>query len=39
MRAISNKGFGNGKAKLDNGYRLFLDMLAYKLKERGGKLV
>lgn len=39
MRAMSNKGFGNGKATLDNGYGMFLDMLAYKLQERGGELV
>ena len=35
IRAISNKGFGNGKATLDNGYGLFLSMLEYKLAERG----
>ena len=35
MRAMSNKGFGNGKATLDNGYGLFLSMLEYKLSERG----
>ena len=35
----SNKGFGNGKATLDNGYGMFLAMLDYKLAERGGKLV
>ena len=35
MRAMSNKGFGNGKATLDNGYGLFLHMLKYKLSERG----
>lgn len=39
MRAMSNKGFGNGKATLDNGYGMFLDMLTYKLQERGGKLI
>ena len=27
MRAMSNKGFGNGKATLDNGYGLFLNLL------------
>ena len=32
MKAISNKGFHNGKATLDNGYGLFLNMLEYKLK-------
>ena len=35
MKAMSNKGFGNGKATLDNGYGLFLDMLEYKLHDRG----
>lgn len=35
MRAMSNKGFGNGKATLDNGYGLFLVMLEYKLNDRG----
>ena len=34
MRAMSNKGFGNGKATLDNGYGLFLSMLSYKLSDR-----
>ena len=35
MRAMSNSGFGNGKATLDNGYAMFLDMLEYKLADRG----
>lgn len=39
MRAMSNKGFGNGKATMDNGYGMFLNMLAYKLQDRGGFLV
>ena len=39
MQAMSNKGFGNGKATLDNGYGLFLDMLKYKLAERGKHFV
>ena len=39
MRSMSNKGFGNGKATLDNGYGMFLNMLGYKLRERGGYLV
>ncbi|MBR5207850.1 MAG: transposase [Erysipelotrichaceae bacterium] len=34
MRSMSNKGFGNGKATLDNGYGMFLNMLEYKLTER-----
>ena len=39
MQAMSNKGFGNGKATMDNGYGMFLNMLAYKLAERGKRLV
>ena len=39
MKAISNKGFGNGKATMDNGYGMFQNMLAYKLAERGKHLV
>ena len=39
MRSLSNKGFGNGKSTLDNGYGMFLAMLDYKLAGRGGKLV
>lgn len=39
MRAMSNKGFGNGKATLDNGYGLFLNMLEYKLHDRGKHFV
>ena len=35
MRSMANKGFGNGKATLDNGYGMFLSMLEYKLLERG----
>ena len=35
MRAMSNKGFGNGKATLDNGYGLFQQLLEYKLSDRG----
>lgn len=35
MRAMSNKGFGNGKSTLDNGYGIFLNMLEYKLTDRG----
>ncbi len=35
MKSLANKGFGNGKATLDNGYGLFLNMLEYKLFERG----
>lgn len=39
MRALANKSFGNGKATLDNGYGLFLQMLTYKLQARGGLLI
>ncbi len=39
MRAMSNKGFGNGKATLDNGNGIFLHMLEYKLADRGKYLV
>ena len=35
MRSMSNKGFRNGKATLDNGYGMFRDMLEYKLTDRG----
>ena len=35
MKSMSNKGFGNGKATMDNGYGMFLNMLEYKLAERG----
>lgn len=35
MTSMANKGFGNGKATLDNGYGMFLNMLEYKLVERG----
>ena len=34
MRNMSNKGFKNGKATMDNGYGMFLSMLEYKLMER-----
>lgn len=39
MKAISNKGFGNGKATMDNGYGMFLRFLEYKLLDRGKVLV
>lgn len=35
MKNIANKGFGNGKATMDNGYGMFLSMLEYKLKDKG----
>lgn len=39
MKSMSNKGFGNGKATMDNGYGMFLNMLAYKLADKGKYLV
>lgn len=39
MRSLSNKGFGNGKATLDNGYGMFLSMLEYKLADRNKYLI
>ena len=36
---MSNKGFENGKATLDNGYGMFVNMLGYKLSDRGKRLV
>ena len=39
MRAMSNKGFGNGKATLDNGYGMFTTMLDYKLRNQGKLLI
>ena len=39
MKSISNKGFGNGKATMDNGYGMFLNMLEYKLLDRGKHFV
>lgn len=35
MQAISNKGFHNGKATMDNGYGMFLNFLEYKLADKG----
>ena len=35
MKAMANRGFGNGKATMDNGYGLFLKILEYKLNDRG----
>lgn len=39
MKAMSNKGFGNGKATLDNGYGTLLSMLEYKLSDRNKYLI
>ena len=35
MKAMANKGFGNGKATMDNGYGIFLTFLKYKITDRG----
>ena len=39
MKAVSNRGFGNGKATMDNGWGMFLRMLEYKLRDCGGVLI
>ena len=39
MKAMSNKGFGNGKATMDNGYGSFVSMLDYKLSARNKYLI
>lgn len=39
MNAMANKGFGNGKATLDNGYGMFLTLLEYKLRYYGKQLI
>ena len=39
MKAMSNKGFGNGRATLDNGYGMFLNLLEYKLSDRNKYLI
>lgn len=39
MTAMGNKGFKNGKATYDNGYGMFLNMLEYKLSDRGKTFV
>lgn len=39
MKSLANKGFGNGKATMDNGYGVFLNMLDYKLARKGGNLI
>lgn len=39
MRSMSNKGFRNGKATMDNGYGMFLNMLEYKLADRGKRFI
>lgn len=39
MKSLSNKGFGNGKATLDNAWGMFTVMLDYKLQEQGKQLI
>ena len=39
LKAISNSGFKNGKATMDNGYGMFINMLEYKLSDRGKQLI
>lgn len=39
MKSLSNKGFGNGKATLDNAWGMFTVMLDYKLQEQGKQLL
>lgn len=39
MKSMSNKGFGNGKTTMDNGYGMFLSMLEYKLSDRNKYLI
>ena len=39
MMSLSNKGFGNGKATLDNAWGMFTVMLDYKLQEQGKQLL
>lgn len=39
MKVMSNKGFGNGKATLDNGYGMLLSMFEYKLSDRNKYLI
>jgi len=39
MKSLSNKGFGNGKATLDNGFGEFRRQLEYKLSAQGKPFV
>lgn len=39
MKSLSNKGFGNGKVTLDNGYGEFRRQLEYKLLAQGKPFV
>ncbi len=39
IQALSNNGYGNGKATMDNAYGKFTTMLDYKLKNQGKLLI
>ena len=39
MKALANKKFKNGKATMDNGYGMFINMLSYKMSDRGKYLI
>lgn len=39
VKAMANKGFGNGKATNDNGWGMFTRMLEYKMADRGKHLI
>lgn len=39
MQSLSNKGFGNGKATMDNGYGMFLRFVEYKQQSKGHVLI
>ena len=39
MKSLANKSFGNGRSTMDNGYGMFLNMLEYKLADRGKCLI
>ena len=39
MKSLANKSFGNGRSTMDNGYGMFLNMLEYKLVDRGKCLI
>ena len=39
MKSMSNRGFGNGKATMDNGFGIFVGFLDYKLSDRGKLLI
>lgn len=39
MKSIAGRELGIGKTTLDNGWGMFLDMLEYKLEDRGKELI